>query len=43
LGGFSKPVQLLEVWKIDAEKYAQIEPYVTVNVNQISKLILAQN
>jgi DNA uptake protein ComE-like DNA-binding protein len=40
LGGFSKPGQLLEVWKIDAEKYAQIEPYVTVNVNQISKLKL---
>jgi DNA uptake protein ComE-like DNA-binding protein len=40
LGGFSKPGQLLEVWKIDAEKYAQLEPFVTVNVNQISKLKL---
>jgi DNA uptake protein ComE-like DNA-binding protein len=40
LGGFSKPEQLLEVWKIDAEKYAQLEPFVTVNVNQISKLKL---
>ena len=40
LGGFSKPGQLLEVWKIDVEKYAQIEPFVTVNVNQITKLKL---
>jgi competence protein ComEA len=40
LGGFSKSGQLLEVWKIDVEKYAQIEPYVTVNSNQISKIKL---
>jgi len=40
LGGFTKIEQLLEVWKIDVEKYAQIEPFVTVNSNQISKLKL---
>jgi DNA uptake protein ComE-like DNA-binding protein len=40
LGGFTKSGQLLEVWKIDVEKYAQIEPFVTVNSNQISKLKL---
>jgi competence protein ComEA len=40
LGGFSKPEQLLEVWKIDIEKYTQIEPYVSVNTGQISKIKL---
>lgn len=40
LGGFSKPEQLLEVWKIDIEKYAQIEPYIIVNSSQISKIKL---
>ncbi len=40
LGGFTKPEQLLEVWKIDADKYAQIEPYVTVNNGLVFKLKL---
>ena len=40
LGGFTKKEQLLEVWKIDVEKYSLIEPYVTVNNELISKLKL---
>lgn len=40
LGGFTKPEQLLEVWKIDVEKFLQIEPYVMVNIEKISKLKL---
>ena len=40
LGGFSKSEQLLEVWKIDVVKYAQIEPFVSVNIHEISKIKL---
>ena len=40
LGGFTKKEQLLEVWKVDVEKYSLIEPYVTVNNELISKLKL---
>lgn len=37
LGGFYAKEQLLEVWKFDAEKYAAIEKYVTVDVAKIRK------
>ncbi|MFM7662188.1 MAG: ComEA family DNA-binding protein, partial [Bacteroidota bacterium] len=40
LGGFTKSEQLLEVWKIDVEKFLQIESYVMVNIEKISKLKL---
>jgi len=35
LGGFYSKEQLLEVWKFDAEKYAAIEKYVTVDPSKI--------
>jgi DNA uptake protein ComE-like DNA-binding protein len=40
LGGFINTSQLLEVWKIDVEKYMLIEPFVTVNNNAVSKIKL---
>ena len=37
LGGFYAKEQLLEVWKFDAEKYAAIEKYVTVDASKVRK------
>jgi competence protein ComEA len=38
LGGFCKKEQLLEVWKMDQEKYNQIEPYITIDAHAIRKI-----
>ena len=38
LGGFCKKEQLLEVWKMDQEKYIQIEPYITIDAHAIRKI-----
>jgi competence protein ComEA len=38
LGGFCKKEQLLEVWKMDQEKYNQIEPYIIIDVHTIRKI-----
>lgn len=38
LGGFCKKEQLLEVWKMDQEKYNQIESYITIDVHAIRKI-----
>lgn len=40
LGGFYKKEQLLEVWKMEVEKYNAIEKYIKINSNQIEKINL---
>lgn len=40
LGGFNKKEQLLEVWKMEVEKYNSIEKYIKINTNQIQKMNL---
>jgi DNA uptake protein ComE-like DNA-binding protein len=40
LGGFFKKEQLLEVWKMDIDKYNSIEKYIQINVNNILKISL---
>jgi len=40
LGGFVKKDQLLEVWKMDVEKYNAIEMFVEVQGNQVRKITL---
>ncbi|MFN6013438.1 MAG: ComEA family DNA-binding protein, partial [Flavobacteriales bacterium] len=40
LGGFVKKEQLLEVWKMDVEKYNAIEMFVEVQGNQVRKITL---
>lgn len=40
LGGFSKKEQLLEVWKMDVEKYTSIEKYIKINPTSIQQLHL---
>lgn len=40
LGGFVKKEQLLEVWKMDVEKYSLIEKYVKINGNVIQHITL---
>ncbi len=38
LGGFINTEQLMEVWKIDAVKYTEIEPFVKIANNSIQKI-----
>lgn len=40
LGGFSKKEQLLEVWKMDVEKYTSIEKYIKINNSLIQQIPL---
>lgn len=40
LGGFSKKEQILEVWKMDVEKYTSIEKYIKINPASIQQLHL---
>lgn len=40
LGGFHKKEQLLEVWKMDVEKYSTIEKYVEIDVTLIKMIEL---
>ena len=40
LGGFFKKEQLLEVWKMDIDKYNSIEKYIQINSNGIVKISL---
>ncbi len=40
LGGFVKKEQLLEVWKMDLEKYNEIEKFIIINVNVIRQVHL---
>lgn len=38
LGGFCCKEQLMEVWKLDEEKYNQIEKYITVDASKITQI-----
>ncbi len=38
IGGFVKKEQLLEVWKMDLEKYNAIEEFMVLDVNEIRKI-----
>ncbi len=38
IGGFVKKEQLLEVWKMDLEKYNAIEEFMVIDVNEIRKI-----
>ena len=38
LGGFYAKEQLLEVWRLDKEKYDAIEQYITVDTSKINKI-----
>ncbi len=38
LGGFVSKEQLMEIWKLDAEKYAVIQPYVFVDLSKVKKV-----
>lgn len=38
LGGFYKKEQLLEVWKLDKEKYDVFEKFITVDASKINKI-----
>jgi competence ComEA-like helix-hairpin-helix protein len=40
LGGFSKKEQLLEVWKMDIDKFSQIESFIALDENKIVKIKL---
>lgn len=40
LGGFLKKEQLLEIWKMDVEKYSAIEKYIQVDADKIKHLEL---
>lgn len=42
LGGYIYKEQLLEIWKMDAEKYLRIEPFITVNNESIRFLKINQ-
>ena len=42
LGGYIYKEQLLEIWKMDAEKYLRIEPFITVNNKSIRFLKINQ-
>ncbi|MCK6648271.1 MAG: helix-hairpin-helix domain-containing protein [Bacteroidia bacterium] len=38
LGGFVSKEQLMEIWKLDEEKYITIEPYVFVDLSKVKKI-----
>lgn len=38
LGGFVSKEQLMEIWKLDEEKYVAIEPYVFVDLSKVKKI-----
>jgi competence ComEA-like helix-hairpin-helix protein len=40
LGGFIRKEQLLEVWKMDEAKYAEIVDYISIDVNGLRKIKL---
>lgn len=43
LGGFYSKQQLLEVWKMDEEKYQQIQKYLSVDPQKVKKLNINQS